>query len=317
MAESSTITREMIDAPQDHGEKTLWYMEVAGPDDMHAVPDFWTGLAWAAELNAFIAARAAKEKWAADDNWPLTQATIRRWTWSAEQHATMLARELSERQEHAEKRAAAIADVERENRELRAYLKAFCAATIDPEDRGRDVSAHEANPFITYQFLYVEEGDPQADRTITGGQVRRAMELVGFDKLKIQPSDRTIADELTEARDLRREIGYLRRLEEGALGEIARERRRQVEAEGWTPEHDDTHGNGEMATAAGCYAFMGGLYDHARRRIEREGAPYRWPWDPSWWKPIDNRRDLVKAGALILAELERLDRAALATGGAQ
>ncbi|WP_043353574.1 hypothetical protein, partial [Methylobacterium sp. B1] len=106
MAGSSTITREPSDTPQDRGAKTLWYMEVAGPDDMHAVPDFWTGLAWAAELNSFIAARAAKEKWAADDNWPLAQATIRQWTWSAEQHATMLARELAERQEHAEKRAA-------------------------------------------------------------------------------------------------------------------------------------------------------------------------------------------------------------------
>jgi hypothetical protein len=29
-----------------------------------------------------------------------------------------------------------------------------------------------------------------------------------------------------------------------------------------------------------------------------------------WWKPTNRRRDLVKAGALILAEIERLDRAA-------
>lgn len=208
MAETSTITRESNDAPQDQGETTLWYMEVAGPDDMHAVPDFWTGLAWAAELNAFIAARAAKEKWAADDNWPLTQATIRRWTWSAEQHATMLARELSERQEHAGKRAAAIADVERENRELRAYLKAFCAATVDPEDQGQDVGRHEANPFIEYEFSLVDEG-VRPDRTITGGQVRRAMELVGFDKLKTQAPDRSISDELTQARDQRLAIQRL------------------------------------------------------------------------------------------------------------
>lgn len=98
---------------------------------------------------------------------------------------------------------AEIEDLKRENSELRAYLKAFCAATIDPEDRGLDVSAHEANPFIAYCFRYVEEGDPEEDRAITGGQVRRAMELVGFDKLRIQPSHKTIARELTEARDLR------------------------------------------------------------------------------------------------------------------
>lgn len=110
MAEDSTITRDQNDALPEQGHKVLWYMHVSGPDDVHAVPDFWTGLAWAAELNAFIAARAAKEKWAADDNWPLTQATVRRWTWSAEQHATLLARELAERREHAEKRVAALID---------------------------------------------------------------------------------------------------------------------------------------------------------------------------------------------------------------
>jgi len=106
----------------------------------------------------------------------------------------------------AESASENMALLKRENAELRAYLKAFCVATIDPEDLGRDVGAHEANPFITYAFQLVEEGDPQADRAISGGQVRRAMELVGFDKLKIQPSDQTIADELTEARDLRRAV---------------------------------------------------------------------------------------------------------------
>lgn len=30
---------------------------------------------------------------------------------------------------------------------------------------------------------------------------------------------------------------------------IAAERQRQIEKEGWTPEHDDTHGAGEMAEA--------------------------------------------------------------------
>lgn len=109
MAEGTTTTSDHAEVLTKQGEKTLWYMHISGPDDVHAVPDFWTGLAWAAELNGFIAAKATKEKWAADDNWPLTQATIRRWTGSAEQHANLLARELSEREGHAEKRAAALA----------------------------------------------------------------------------------------------------------------------------------------------------------------------------------------------------------------
>ena len=31
---------------------------------------------------------------------------------------------------------------------------------------------------------------------------------------------------------------------------IAKERQRQIEQEGWTPEHDDHHAEGEMAAAA-------------------------------------------------------------------
>lgn len=93
-----------------------------------------------------------------------------------------------------------------------------------------------------------------------------------------------------------------------AVEDVVAERRRQIETEGWTPEHDDEHANGEMATAAACYAYVAPLGGHARRRLANEGAPYRWPWDSTWWKPKDARSDLVRAGALILAEIERLDR---------
>lgn len=87
-----------------------------------------------------------------------------------------------------------------------------------------------------------------------------------------------------------------------AARDVLAERRRQVEAEGWTPEHDDEHGAGEMAAAAACYALnAAGCGCEVARN---------WPWDGSWWKPTTSRRDLVKAAALILAEIERLDRAA-------
>ncbi|HHG5409119.1 TPA: hypothetical protein ACPWMT_005896, partial [Pseudomonas aeruginosa] len=39
--------------------------------------------------------------------------------------------------------------------------------------------------------------------------------------------------------------------------DVQAERRRQVEAEGWTPEHDDGHSHGQMARAAACYALAG------------------------------------------------------------
>lgn len=35
---------------------------------------------------------------------------------------------------------------------------------------------------------------------------------------------------------------------------------------------------------------------------------YIWPWDEHWWKSTTRRRDLVKAGALVAAEIERIDR---------
>lgn len=88
---------------------------------------------------------------------------------------------------------------------------------------------------------------------------------------------------------------------ERVIADIRAERIRQVDVEGWTAEHDDTHMAGEMARAAACYAFA-----------SSGGAIIQgWPFAAHWWKPENGRRDLVKAGALIIAEIERLDRLAL------
>lgn len=91
--------------------------------------------------------------------------------------------------------------------------------------------------------------------------------------------------------------------ENKALRDVVAERRRQISAEGWTPDHDDEHNNGELADAAACYAV-------ASMRLSKRTVPDWWPWADDWWKPACNRRNLVRAGALILAEIERLDRAA-------
>jgi hypothetical protein len=73
---------------------------------------------------------------------------------------------------------------------------------------------------------------------------------------------------------------------------IKAERQRQVKVEGWTPEHDAKHTEGELATAAACYAL--GELDNT------------WPWEAHWWKPKDRISNLVRAGALIAAEIDRL-----------
>ncbi|OMS46518.1 hypothetical protein AQ742_29580 [Burkholderia pseudomallei] len=91
-----------------------------------------------------------------------------------------------------------------------------------------------------------------------------------------------------------------------AARDVLDERHRQIYAEGWTPAHDDQHDECEMALAAIVYAESAVGY--------HPSCPDTWPWSPKWFKPTTPRRDLVKAGALILAELERLDRAALLNG---
>ena len=94
--------------------------------------------------------------------------------------------------------------------------------------------------------------------------------------------------------------------------DVLAERERQKSEEGWSPDHDDKHVNGEMAIAAACYAANSALRrdgDELDKYREAELRRRFWPWSREWWKPKDHRRDLVRAGALVLAEIERLDRA--------
>lgn len=95
-----------------------------------------------------------------------------------------------------------------------------------------------------------------------------------------------------------------------AAQDVLEERLRQISAEGWTPAHDDQHTSGDLARAAGLYASNAGTAMHFGTADTSicDTAPYGWPWDESWWKPTTARRDLVKAAALILAEIERMDR---------
>lgn len=87
---------------------------------------------------------------------------------------------------------------------------------------------------------------------------------------------------------------------------IAAERQRQIEVEGWTPDHDAEHADSEMADAAMCYIGTT-VNEFTEYSSELSKAPYAWPWDTKWWKPSnDPVRNLVKAGALIAAEIDRI-----------
>lgn len=91
-----------------------------------------------------------------------------------------------------------------------------------------------------------------------------------------------------------------------AARDVLAERRRQITDEGWTPENDDKLTPGSLATAAACYAIRAGIDYSNDPDLQRE--PLWWPWPATWWKPGDKRRMLVKSAALILAEIERIDR---------
>jgi len=92
---------------------------------------------------------------------------------------------------------------------------------------------------------------------------------------------------------------------------ITTERNRQISDEGWTAEHDDEHRGGEMLSAAVAYTW------HGTRMGTPDGSmPGNWPWGSEWWKPMDRERNLVRAGALCLAERERRLRAHLHPGPA-
>ena len=93
---------------------------------------------------------------------------------------------------------------------------------------------------------------------------------------------------------------------------IVAERRRQIEVEGWSAEHDDEHDDCELLNAAICYAGVAGsqVLDGDKGKEAKEGLLEVWPWGTEWWKPSDDPiRNLVKAGALIAAEIDRMQRA--------
>lgn len=94
-----------------------------------------------------------------------------------------------------------------------------------------------------------------------------------------------------------------------AIKDIDAERTRQIYEEKWTNTHDNTHRKGELAGAAACYALKSchPSNDNVREAIRRAIADI-WPFSQHWYKPTDRRQNLVKAGALIVAEIERIDR---------
>lgn len=98
---------------------------------------------------------------------------------------------------------------------------------------------------------------------------------------------------------------------------IAAERERQIKVEGWDSQHDSDHDNFELTKAAICYANRATMDGMA---VWQDRVPNDWPFEAKAWKPEpripghpcpmietkDAIKMLIKAGALIAAEIDRL-----------
>ena len=93
---------------------------------------------------------------------------------------------------------------------------------------------------------------------------------------------------------------------------ITDERKRHTEKEGWTTEHDADHTGMELSVSAASYALdcaaTQSEYHESWRKIYQEYSDKIWPFDKEWFKPThdDPIKQLVKAGALLAAEIDRL-----------
>lgn len=92
---------------------------------------------------------------------------------------------------------------------------------------------------------------------------------------------------------------------------IAAERKRQREVLGFDEANDDRHTRGELRSAAECYFAAAlnekGAEDYYNNPVDK--VPKTWPWSPGSWRPFSGKvRMLTKAGALYMAEKERLER---------
>ncbi len=140
------------------------------------------------------------------------------------------------------------------------------------------------------------------------GKIDAAANLIEQIGLALSIGDINHAKQAKEsaARLLRLATDEVAEFEYSGAGLIAGERARQVSSEGWTPAHDDAHRTGELLDAGLSYGYAAINVGHPAMAR----PPKEWPWTEEWWKPSEDPvRNLVKAGALFAAEIDRVQRA--------
>ena len=169
---------------------------------------------------------------------------------------------------------------------------------LPPKPEGETVTddgEDAAWAWLESRWLNVEAGHDPNDRDYGADDMVDAF-IAGRESLAASPKPTTV-----EASGM----------VEQAIADVAAERRRQVEQLGWAPDHDDEHDRDlALPRAAACYALAGtggnGPFWISPLQVPQQVWPYRWEW-----KPKDRRSNLVRAAALLIAEIERVDRASL------
>ncbi len=193
--------------------------------------------------------------------------------------------------EYAEKAADLFEQHDRIVGALRAEITQLRQHKNDYMDAGQE----------TYRALQNEIRDREAeiarlDGLVSGRTAERDAALANVDALAVQVLK--LGGTISFAHHRTAQAGQVPQ----AWLDVQAERRRQITAEGWTPDHDDLYCAAELPRAAAAYILSGA----------NDEAPAIWPFSAKWWKPRDARANYMRAGALILAEIERLDRAAAA-----
>lgn len=84
---------------------------------------------------------------------------------------------------------------------------------------------------------------------------------------------------------------------------FAEERRRVIEEEGYTPEHDNMHGPHDLIAAGHCY-IQQALFD--MQGVACDNPPFEWPFEASQWKPSegDTLKDLRRGVQFLAAAVD-------------
>ena len=198
----------------------------------------------------------------------------------------------------------------REEYSSRKQLREYTFAEIVAFAELRHLYLPSQSSAVAHEFLpgtlYDEKGYPKRDqiRFYINGEIIASILDISDAKQQSATEDFLPAKEndsqLTEK--------TLAALGSAGIEAFARERKRQIEQEGFDLQHYMQHSPEELARAAICYAMHPDRRRFEHRPCFRNGAvveyfytPSLWPWDISQWKPSSRKRDLEKAGALLAA----------------